>query len=29
MRYKIRISPLAIADVQELGAYIALDNPQA
>lgn len=29
MKYKIRINPVAIADVQEMKAYIAEDNPQA
>jgi len=29
MKHKIRINPVAIADVQEMKAYIAEDNPQA
>lgn len=29
MKYKIRINPMAIADVQEIKAYIAEGNPQA
>lgn len=29
MKLKIRINPLAIADVQEIKAYIAEDNPVA
>ncbi len=29
MKYKIRINPVAIADVQDIKAYIAEDNPQA
>lgn len=29
MKYKIRINPLAITDVQEIKAYIAEDNPEA
>lgn len=29
MKYKIRINPVAIADVLEMKAYIAEDNPQA
>lgn len=27
MKFKIRINPLAIADVQEIKAYISEDNP--
>ncbi|MHB8986850.1 MAG: hypothetical protein ACYC38_13140 [Eubacteriales bacterium] len=27
MKFKIRINPVAIADVQEIKAYIAEDNP--
>jgi plasmid stabilization system protein ParE len=29
MKYKIRINPVVISDVQEIKAYIAEDNPQA
>lgn len=29
MKFKIRINPVAIADVQEIKAYIAEDNPAA
>ncbi|HWQ43622.1 MAG TPA: type II toxin-antitoxin system RelE/ParE family toxin [Desulfosporosinus sp.] len=29
MKFKIRINPVAIADVQEIKAYIAEDDPQA
>lgn len=29
MAYRVRISPVAIADVQEIGAYIAEENPGA
>lgn len=29
MKFKIRISPIAIADAQEIKAYIAEDNPGA
>ncbi|ACL21318.1 addiction module RelE/StbE family toxin [Desulfitobacterium sp. LBE] len=29
MKYKIRINPMAIADVQEIKTYIAEDNPEA
>lgn len=29
MKYKIRINPMAIADVQEITDYIAKDNPEA
>lgn len=29
MKFKIRINPVAIADVQEIIAYIAEDNPAA
>ncbi len=29
MKFKIRINPVAIADVQEMKAYIAEDNPAA
>lgn len=29
MKYKVRLSPLAIDDVQEIKAYIAEDNPTA
>lgn len=29
MKFKIRISPVAIADVQEIKAYISEDNPAA
>jgi addiction module RelE/StbE family toxin len=29
MKLKIRINPLALADVQEIKAYIAEDNPSA
>lgn len=29
MKYKVRINPVAIADVQEIKAYVAEDNPQA
>ena len=29
MKYKIRINPVAIADVAEIKAYITEDNPQA
>ena len=29
MKYKIRINPMAISDVQEIKAYIAEDNPGA
>jgi plasmid stabilization system protein ParE len=29
VKFKIRINPVAIADVQEIKAYIAEDNPAA
>ncbi|MGE5543537.1 MAG: type II toxin-antitoxin system RelE/ParE family toxin [Bacillota bacterium] len=29
MKFKIRINPVAIADIQEMKAYIAEDNPVA
>lgn len=29
MKFRIRINPMAIADVQEIKAYIAEDNPEA
>lgn len=29
MKYKIRINPAVIADVQEIITYIAKDNPEA
>lgn len=29
MKYKIRINPMAIADVQEIKAHITEDNPEA
>lgn len=29
MKYKIRINPMAISDIQELKAYITEDNPGA
>lgn len=29
MKFKIRINPMAISDVQEIKAYIAEDNPNA
>ena len=29
MKYKIRINPIAITDVEEIKAYIAQDNPAA
>lgn len=29
MRFKVRINPVAIADMQEIKAYITEDNPEA
>ncbi len=29
MKFKVKINPVGIADVQEIKAYIAEDNPEA